>query len=158
MQTTRHAFERQESSQTLAEGLAEYFDRNPGLIRGPRLSPEAQQFFECHDVVHVVYGCGTSMPDEAVVKLASIFGTTAGLKVLNGYRLHESLDIYTKLPPIDTLRAMAYSVVLVPRTILRCSRQRRRWPWQDFESYLPVPLAQLRVEFGILVAHGASAQ
>jgi hypothetical protein len=31
-----------------------------------------------------------------VVKIGSLFGTTAGFGALNGYRLHESLEIYKK--------------------------------------------------------------
>jgi hypothetical protein len=147
-------YARQDSDLTLAGGLAEYHAHNPGLLRGPDLSPEARRFFECHDIVHVVFGCGTSMPDEAVVKLASIFGTTAGLAVLRGYALDESVGIYRKLPPMDTLRAIMWAGVLVPRTVWRCLRQRRRWPWEGFQPYLQVPLRTLRADFGISVAQG----
>jgi hypothetical protein len=95
----RHQFETAQSNQTLAEGLAEYFAANPTLKReSDLLSPEAKQFFLSHDIVHVLYGCGTSMPDEAIVKLSSLFGTTGGVAVLRGYTNHETLDIYTKLP------------------------------------------------------------
>jgi hypothetical protein len=135
------------------QGIEEYFAGNPGLAQGRGLSPEAQQFFRCHDVVHVVYGCGTALDDEAVVKIASIFGTTAGLGVLRGYRLHESLDIYRRLRVADVLRAIAHSVAIVPRTILRCLRQRARWPWAEHDRYLRAPLHQVRREFGIFVAH-----
>ncbi|CAN7768405.1 ubiquinone biosynthesis protein COQ4 [Variovorax sp. LjRoot175] len=89
-----HAFEDQDSGQTLAQGIEEYFTANPGLAKDRNMTAEAKHFFRCHDAVHVVFGCGTTLNDEAVVKMASIFGTTAGLKVLKGYRLHESLDIY----------------------------------------------------------------
>lgn len=91
MHHIKHTFERQASRQTLGEGLAEYHEKNPGLRKDHELSIDAREFFRCHDVVHVVYGCSTSMPDEAVVKLASLFGTTAGFQVLKGYRLNESL-------------------------------------------------------------------
>ena len=99
-----HQFESAQSSQTLAEGLAEYFAANPLLKRESTLhSPQARQFFLAHDTVHVLYGCGTTMSDEAVVKLASLFGTTGGFQVLRGYVNHETLDIYTKLPLGSTL-------------------------------------------------------
>jgi hypothetical protein len=47
------------------------------------------------------------MPDEAVVKLSSLFGTTGGKQVLRSYTNYETLDIYTKLPLGDTVLAMA---------------------------------------------------
>lgn len=153
-----HAFERQDSAQTLEEGIAEYYQANPGLARGRALSTQAQEFFRCHDAVHVVFGCGTTLNDEAVVKMASIFGTSAGFGVLRGYRLHESLEIYKKLRVSDVLRSIVQSAVLVPRTITRCVRQRRRWPWDDFEAYARVPLREIRQEFGIRVAHFSATE
>ncbi len=148
-----HNFERQDSAQTLAQGLEEYFAANPGLDEARRMSPEAERFFRCHDAAHVVFGCGTTLDDEAVVKIASIFGTTAGFGVLKGYRLHESLRIYKRLRLMDVLSSIAHSVVVVPRTLRRCRRQRARWPWDGHQRYLGVPLNDIRRQFGIEVAH-----
>lgn len=148
-----HAFEQQDSSQTLAEGIAEYYAKNPGLAAGRGLSPEAREFFRCHDAVHVVFGCGNTLNDEAVVKIASLFGTSGGFAILRGYRLHESLEIYRALQVRPVLRSILESIFLVPRTLVRCLRQRRRWPWDDFERYMRLPLRQIRGEFGIRVAH-----
>lgn len=149
-----HRFESAASTQTLAQGLAEYFAAHPGLKRDEHLaSAEARQFFRSHDIVHLLYGCGTSMPDEAIVKLASLFGTTGGLQVLRGYTHHETLDIYRRLPVASTLRALLMAPYLVARTIWRCSRQVRRWPWAENEPYMDRSLVELRSEFGIRVAH-----
>jgi hypothetical protein len=150
-----HRFKRPASTQTLAEGLAEYFAAHPDLKREAHLvSAEARQFFRSHDIVHVLYGCGTSMPDEAIVKLASLFDTTGGLQVLRGYTHHETLDIYRRLPFSSTLLALLMAPFLLARTIWRCSRQARRWPWADNERYMDRSLAELRSDFGIRVAHG----
>ena len=155
MAFVRHAFESPNTTQTLAEGLAEYFAANPMLKRdADLLSPEAQQFFRSHDAVHVVYGCGTSMPDEAIVKLASIFGTTGGLSVLRGYLHHETLDIYRKLPLGSTVLALLMAPYLIVRTIWRCAHQSQRWPWERNDKLLNVSLRELRSQFGIKVAHG----
>lgn len=117
------------------------------------MSTEAQEFFRCHDVVHVIFGCDVALDDEAVVKIASILRTTAGLQVLRGYRLHESLQIYRLLSVLDVVLSIVRSVVIVPRTALRCMRQRTRWPWSANQKYLQTPLRQVRQEFGIRVAH-----
>jgi hypothetical protein len=150
-----HRFECSESEQTLAEGLSEYYAANPALKRGDVLSAEARNFFHAHDVVHVVYGCTTTMPDEAIVKLSSIFGTTAGVSVLRGYMLHESLDIYRKLPVGSTVLALLAAPYLIVRTIWRCTRQPAKWPWQDHEEYMHTPLREIRARFGISVARGS---
>jgi hypothetical protein len=151
---TMHFFELQHSTQTLAEGIAEYYQGNPGLVTGRSLSLEAQKFFRCHDAAHVVFGCGTTLSDEAVVKVASIFGTSGGVGVLRGYRLHESRQIYRQLGRWERLSTALRVLLVVPRTLLRCLGQHRRWPWDDFEWYLQVSLCEIRTEFGIRVAHG----
>ncbi len=153
MSQIQHQFELPNSTQTLAEGLVEYFVANPGLKRDADLmSPQARQFFRSHDAVHVVYGCGTSMPHEAVVKLASLFGTTGGIRVLGGYVHHETLDIYRKLPVGSTVRALLVAPCLIVRTIWRCAHQHRRWPWEDYNEFLSVPLDTIRAQFGIVVS------
>lgn len=146
-------YQRQDSRQTLAEAIAEYYAASPALTNLRNMSPEAQEFFRCHDAAHVIFGCGNALDDEAAVKISSIFGSTAGLGVLKGYRLHESRQIYQHLSQREVLRSVARSVVVVPLTILRCIRQRSRWPWAEFEQYLAVPLHDIRRQFGIKVAH-----
>ncbi|MCC7266730.1 MAG: hypothetical protein IT546_05235 [Caulobacteraceae bacterium] len=145
-------YQRQDSPLTLAEGLEEYYLAHPGLKRGETLSADARAFFERHDAVHVVYGCDTTLPQEAIVKLASFFGTTEGLKVMEGYRLYDSLDIYRQLRLADILATLARVPVLVPRTIWRCRRQAKPWPWDDFDDGLDTPLAALRAKYGLRVA------
>jgi ubiquinone biosynthesis protein Coq4 len=146
------AYQGQDCAATLAEGIGAYYDAHPSLKRGAALSAEAQEFFRCHDAVHVVYGCDTSLPHEAIVKLSSFFGTTEGLGVMRGYRLYESLDIYRQLRTTDILRTIAAAPVIVPRTLWRCSRQTRRWPWAAFEAFMDVRLRDIRADFGIRVA------
>jgi hypothetical protein len=143
--------------QTLAQGLAEYYAANPHLKRRDDLSPEARDFFRSHDVVHVLYGCGTSMPDEAVVKLSSVFGTTGGFSILRGYRLHDSLEIYLKLPLGSSLIAFLSAPYLIVRTLWRCSRQAAKWPWSNHEQYMHTALRELRTQFGVRVAHASHA-
>jgi hypothetical protein len=92
------------------------------------------------------------MPDEAIVKLASLFGTTGGRLVLRGYTHHEALPIYRHLPIGSTVAALLAAPYLILRTVWRCKRQKRRWPWKGYEPYLKLPLAQIRADFGIKVA------
>ena len=152
-----HAFQYQESGQTLAEGIAEYSTANE-LVRSSEMSPQAREFFRCHDAAHVVFGCNVTLDDEAVVKVASILGTTAGFHVLRGYLLHESRQIYLQLRLSEVLLSVLRSAVIVPRTAFRCFTQRARWPWSEHQKYLHSPLGELRREFGIKVAHSPSGK
>ncbi len=146
-------YQHQACRMTLAQGIAEYRAGNPHLLQDRGISPEARAFFLSHDTAHVVFGCDTTLADEAAVKIASLFGTTAGFGVLRGYRLHESIRLYRQLRVVDILTTAVRAIVIVPRTTLRCRAQSKRWPWADFEPYMQTPLAELRDEFGIKVTH-----
>ena len=148
-----HPFESRHSTQILAEGLAEYFRAHPKLKRQDDLASVGTRRFLSHDIVHLLCGCGTSMPVEAIVKIASLLGTTGGLWVLRGYTHHETLDIYRRLPWASALMALLAAPYLIARTDWRCGPQRRRRPWAANERFMNAPLAELRSSFGIRVAH-----
>ncbi len=147
-----------DSGQTLQEGLSEYYASHEGLVSGRGISPAAREFFRCHDAAHVVFGCSTSLADEAVVKIWSFFGTTAGLSLLRAYRLPESQEIYEQLEWSEIARVSLRSLAVVPLVLWRCVRMRKRWPWSEFAGYLSVPLIEIRREFGIALVPGAEVR
>jgi ubiquinone biosynthesis protein Coq4 len=142
----------QETSQSLAEGLEEYYARNPGLIAPSGLPPEAAELFRQHDAGHVVFGCDTSLRGETLIDTWTVFGTTAGLR---GYLR------YFGVPQVNQIfadtgyaRIAAESVRCLPdalRVIARSRRLASRWPWDRWEGYLERPLSEVRREFGIRV-------
>lgn len=142
-------YPRPQTQQSLAAGLREYYASRDDLVLGRGVSPEAREFFRCHDAAHVVFGCTTSLPDEAAVKIWSFFGTTAGLGLMRAYRLPESQEVYARLGWGEVASTALRSFGLVPRVLWRCARMRRRWPWSEFDAYLDVPLAEIRREYGI---------
>lgn len=142
-------FQHPDSASTLAEGLDEYHAAREGLLSGRGLSEEARAFFRCHDAAHVVFGCSTTLLGEAMVKIWSFLGTTSGFGLIAGYRLPESNEIYQELAPGDILWTAVRSVAVVPMVAIRCARMHERWPWDEFERYLDVPLREIRRDYGI---------
>jgi hypothetical protein len=140
-----------ESTLTLAEGLREYYASRDGLAGGRGSSAAAQEFFRCHDAAHVVFACDTTLPQEGIVKLWSLFATDAGLGLLRDYRLPESREIYETLTLPEELRATRVALAALPRVLWRAQHLRKRWPWRAFDEYLQVPLREIRREFGIRV-------
>lgn len=141
----------QHSSQTLADGIAEYYAVHTDQLRTRKFSAEAKEFYRCHDVAHVLFGCDISLSHELIVKINSIFGTSAGIGVLKGYRLAESKEGYAQLALKDILTTTAKSLLLIPKTLYRCSQMHKRWHWDTFENYLDTPLERIRKEFGVIV-------
>ncbi len=136
---------------TLDEALSEYYGSRDGLVTGRGISDSARKFFRCHDVAHVVFGCSTTLTNEAMVKIWSFFGTTAGLSLLRDYRSPESKEIYEQIKWSDVPGTALRSMRLVPLVLFRCLRMHKRWPWSDFDAYMNVRLAETRREFGIRV-------
>ena len=136
---------------TLEEGLSEYYASRDGLVTGRGVSDSAREFFRCHDTAHVVFGCNTSLTNEAMVKMWSFFGTTAGLSLLRDYRSSESKEIYEQIEWSDVPGTALQSMINVPIVLFRCYRMSRRWPWSDFEGHLDLRLVEIRSEFGIKV-------
>jgi hypothetical protein len=142
-------FQQADTKLTLAEGLREYYSSRDGLVGGRGVPDSAREFFRCHDAAHVVFGCDTTLPDEAAVKICSVFGTTGGFGVLKGYRSPESKEIYEKLELGPIVTTALRSFPIVARAFSRCRKMTKRWPWSDFDACRDVGLNELRREYGI---------
>jgi hypothetical protein len=142
-------YQRPHTELTLAEGLREYYASREGLVSGRGISEAAREFFRCHDAAHVVFGCSTALLDEAVVKVWSFLGTSAGFALWRGYRLPESKEIYEQITWRDTAATAVRAAVTVPLVLGRCLRMRKRWPWADFDHHLRTPLREIRSAYGI---------
>ena len=145
------SFQVPDCEMTLEEGLVEFYSSRDDLALGRGASDSARQFFRCHDAAHVVFGCSTSLPNEAMVKIWSFFGSTAGLSLIRAYRSPESQEIYEQIAWGDVLNTALRSTVRLPLVLVRCLRMRKRWPWSDFDGYRHVRLVDIRREFGIRV-------
>jgi len=154
----RPQYLRQDSQQTLTEGLAEYFAVHQEQLTNRLDSEAAIDFFKAHDTAHVVFGCSVDLTDEAVLKICSMFGTSEGFRVLRGYNLAESKEIYGELSASEIVTTMMRSTLLVPRSIWRCGRMSQRWPWRDHQQFLDLPLDRIRARFGIRVLHATTYQ
>ncbi len=140
------------STQSLSEGIAEYYAHNSALLDPSRLPVDAAELFRQHDAGHVVFACDTSLRGETLIDTWTIFATTAGLR---GY-----LE-YFKYPQVNQIFAETgyWRIVLefvrclrdVLRVLVRSRRIYAKWPWQQYERYLDRPLSDIRREFNIRV-------
>ena len=137
---------------SLREGLERYYARNAVLFGDRDHSAQAQAFFHCHDVAHVVFGCDTSLYGEGVVKVYTIFGTTLGLwKHLRGYSEASAWRLFTQYRLSHVLTHLWRLITHMPVAMLRARRMTRPWPWADHEQYLDQTLDAIRQEFNIAV-------
>ena len=137
---------------TLREGLDRHHAKNAAVFSEADLSPEAQAFFRCHDVAHVVFGCDTSLCGEGLLKIFTIFGTTMGFRThLAAYAQAGAFGLFRQYGLRAVLRDIGRLCVRIPRAIVRARRMTKPWPWSDHGEYLDVSIADIRREFNIEV-------
>ncbi len=146
------AYEHQEASLSLREGLEEYYTSDPNLLAPADVSKDIAVGLRAHDAAHVVFGCDTSVRGEVVLARWSLFGAEHGMQIyFRGLRSRETRFLFS-----DFLRRVRPLTLLLAafdggRALIRSLFLRRRWPSFAWERYADRPLAEIRDEFGIRV-------
>jgi hypothetical protein len=142
----------QDSPQTLAEGLAEYYAANVGRVTPPESLPsESSALFRSHDVCHVVFGLDTTLADETLADTRTLLSCDVGART---YAAYLNSDPQVRAVFRETgWAAIAWTMLRCLPRILRAAfealRMRKRWPWVPPDSYRGRSLADLRAEYGI---------
>ena len=145
-------YTQQDSPQTLREGLAEYYEENPGLLDPAELPSDVAGLFRQHDAGHVVFGCDTSLRGETLIDTWTVFGTTAGLRIYLEYLKQPQVnqifrDAGIRRIVVEFIRALPDVV----RILVRSRRLVEKWAWADYAKQLERPLAELRREHGVAI-------
>ncbi|UFP93291.1 hypothetical protein [Gloeobacter morelensis] len=151
------------STQTLREGLEEYYAAYPNLTDPRELSEAFARIILAHDVSHVVYGCDTGMYDE--LKLLPLTWWTSDyhfsdhLRTLRDPVIGPAVAImYDDLiKQHGTLWLYGSMFVEFPKLVpeltalwLRNRKRQRFVPFLQFEPLLDRPLLDIREEFELL--------
>ncbi len=147
-----------DSTQTLREGIAEYYACNPHVTL-PDTQPEAfAKVLSAHDTLHVIYGLDTSMYDE--LKLLPLSWWTSKCSFQDYLRMKNTpaVDVMYK----DMVRTKGalwlYTAVLrtLPRLVpnlLSIWVKTRMWPKRvpffDYEPLLDRSLLEIRQDYGL---------
>jgi hypothetical protein len=147
------------STQTLREGLAEYYALNPHVTAPETQPSEFAQILRSHDVGHVIYGCDTGMYDE--LKILPLFWWTSECTFKTYLKMKNS-------PAVDVMYAdmikekgtlwlygavlkvlPAITLALIPIWFKTRKRQ-KLLPFLNFEPLLDRSLLDIRQEFDLL--------
>jgi len=135
---------------TLREAIQKFHGDNSLSLTDRKMSDEAQAFFQCHDIAHVVFGCDTSIIGEGQLKIWILFGTTLGFfNHLKGYSQANAFTLFRQYSIFHVLTNISKLVWLIPRTIFRARCMSKKWNWSDYERYMDIPLVKIREEFNI---------
>lgn len=151
------------STQTLQEGLEEYYQLNPKITDPRKLPPEFARILLAHDVSHVILGCDTKMYDE--IKLLPLSFWTSDYKFADYIRTNQDPKIKPAIAIMyrDLIeqhgRLWLYGSIawvlprLMPEIIYMWRNTRARkiyYPFLDYEPLLERSLHEIRQEYDLL--------
>ncbi|HXQ17584.1 MAG TPA: hypothetical protein VN814_23450 [Caulobacteraceae bacterium] len=145
-------YQQQDSPQTLADGLEEYYAANVGKVVRPRdLPPESAALFRSHDMCHVVFGLNTTLDDEAMADVRTLLSCDVGWRRYARYMTSDpaAKAIFKELGYLKSVWVTIHAMPRICRGAIEAFRVKRQWPWTPPESFHDRPLAELREEFGI---------
>lgn len=112
--------------------------------------PDSRDLLDRHDVIHVLFGLDTSIRQEAMADFWTLFGTDAKFADLRKY-----FDLPEQQELVDEFgwpKLVALTLASLPQAVriaFRARKLKRKWPWNEYQRYLDVPVTQIRREFGI---------
>ena len=148
----RCRYQAQDSQQTLAEGLAEYYAVNGSRVAPPAsLPPESQALFRNHDACHVIFGLDTTLADEGMADVRTLLSCDVGWR---RYARYMTSDPQAKaiFKELGYARAAWTTIAIAPRLVRAIGeawRMKKRWPWEAPVAYFDRTLSDLRREYGI---------
>jgi len=148
----RCVYQAQDSQQTLAEGLAEYYAVNGERISPPpTLSPESRALFRSHDICHVIFGLDTTLADEGMADVRTLLSCDVGWRRYGRYMTSDpaAKAIFKELGYVRAVWATLMIIPRAARAVWEARRMAKRWPWAPPPNYFNRSLADLRREYGI---------
>lgn len=148
----RGRYQLPDATMTLREGLAEYYEVNPGLSIPAKLTDRASAaYFHNHDCTHVIFGTHAGLLDEGVNDMLTLFGVDIRFRDYVGgfFASTEGMTIVKQYVGWALVPLLWHTLRLTPTAWRRCRAMTKRWPWAPPERFLDRPLDELRAEFGI---------
>jgi hypothetical protein len=145
-------YQQQDSPQTLADGLDEYYAANVGkVVRPCDLPPESVALFRSHDMCHVVVGLNTTLDDEALADVRTLISCDVGVRRYATYLATDKRAqiLFNELGYLKSAWVTILAIPRICRAAVEAFRMKKRWPWTPPESFQERRLADLRQEYRI---------
>ena len=150
-----YEFQKQNSLQTLEQGLEEFYSINPAFRELLEIdSPNAKVFKE-HDYTHVLFGMGTSIEEESLLDTYVIWGMKFNWgSIIDFYRDPDYSEfiksLIGKYGGYWSIFKIYLSLIPIKFKIFRlCMKMTKKWNYHTPEIYLHKTLKEIREEFNI---------
>jgi hypothetical protein len=147
------------STQTLREGLKEYYKVNSDFSHPSTQPPDFAKIMYAHDASHVIYGCDTDMYDE--IKILPLTFWTSDFKFRDYLRERQNpaVDVMYRdlIKRHGVLWLYSSILVVIPQVLpelisiwFKTRKHKHYVPFLDFQPLLERSLLDIRTEFEIL--------
>ncbi|HBE47333.1 MAG TPA: hypothetical protein DDW76_00580 [Cyanobacteria bacterium UBA11369] len=147
------------STQTLRQGLEEYYAVNSEFSHPSTQPPDFAKIMFAHDASHVIYGCDTDMYDELKILPLTFWTSDFKLRDYLRERKNPAVDVMYQdlIKRHGVLWLYSSILIVIPQLLPELisiwfkTRKRQRYvPFLNFEPLLDRSLLEIRTEFEIL--------
>ena len=144
---------KQDCDLTLKEGLELHYRVNPSFKKNVNLVPA----FYNHDIVHVLFGLDTSIPNESLADSRCIFSTNWGLKKYfsdyfnNPNAVKIVKNIFKEHGYIKSIFSSLTCIPKVLRVYTDSKRMYKKWELDPNDDLLNTKLSDLRNKYNITI-------
>jgi hypothetical protein len=151
-------YECRESTQTLRQGLQEFYALNPQITAPDSQPVEFAEILRAHDVGHVIFGCNADMYDE--LKLLPLFWWTTECTFSTYLTMKDSPVVDVMYADMIQERGSLWLFASILRTLprllpelaiiwLKTRNWRKRLPFLDYQHLLDRELDSIRSEYDL---------
>lgn len=151
-----YEFQKQNSAQTLKEGLEEFYSINPAFKEILNIDSPNTRIFKEHDYTHVLFGLGTSIEEESLLDTYALWGTKFKWGPIIGFYRDPDYSKFIKSLVGKyggwwSIFKIYVSLIPVKIKIFRlCMKMTKRWNYHHIsDEYLNKSLKEIREEYNI---------
>lgn len=151
-----YEFQKQNSAQTLKEGLEEFYSINPAFKEILNIDSPNTRIFKEHDYTHVLFGLGTSIEEESLLDTYVIWGMKFNwCSIIDFYR---DPDYSEFIKTITTKHGGYWGIFKIYMSLMPlkfkifklCMKMNKRWNYHHIsDEYLNKSLKEIREEYNI---------
>lgn len=146
---------------TLQEALQNHYQINPQFTKWSDYPTKLlQDTMKSHDIMHVIFGCDTSLAGEFRVELLTFFCSNLSFKrylelVGNSEINKEPFEIIRKIGFRKVLWVIISRLWYIPYCMYISFKMSKKWPVIETESLMNLTIGELRNNYNIKILHKA---
>jgi hypothetical protein len=142
-----------DSTQTLRQGLEEYYQLNPHITDPSTQPQEFSEILKAHDVGHVIYACDTTMRDELKILPMFWWSSECSFTAYLSKKYSPAVDVvYRDMIAekgefqliLSIIKSLPFAIIEIIPIWFKTRRRKRPLPFLDYHHLLDRSLIDIR--------------